>query len=105
MAKKAEEPTTGKQIRIVWGSDEELPALYANHIYVSHAGETEFHLVFGHLSPPLMMASDENELPDTVKIKPVSKIVITPDVMRAFVRLLADNLEKYEEKTKGKSDD
>jgi len=36
-----------KQIRIVWGSDEGLPTLYSNHFYVSHAGEFEFHVVFG----------------------------------------------------------
>lgn len=92
-----------KRIKIVWGSDESLPALYANHLYVSHAGETEFHLVFGHLSPPLTMGFDESELPDAVKIKPVTKIVISPDAMRAFVRLLSDNLVAFESRQKGKS--
>ena len=99
----ASDTEKAKQIRIVWGSDEDLPALYANHIYVSHAGETEFHMVFGHLSPPLMMGGDVGELPESVKIKPVAKLVITPDVMRAFVKLLGENFEKYEEKMKGKT--
>ena len=91
----------GKQIKVVWGSDDELPALYANHFYVSHAGEIEFHVVFGHLSPPLTAGLDESELPDSIKIKPVSKIVMGPDAMRAFVAILNDNLAKYEEKKKG----
>jgi hypothetical protein len=94
------EPKAGKQIRVVWGSDEELPALYANHFYVSHAGEIEFHVVFGHLSPPLTMGADEAELPESIKIKPVSKIVMGPDAMRAFAAILNENLEKYDEKKK-----
>ncbi|MEW6718669.1 MAG: DUF3467 domain-containing protein [Chloroflexota bacterium] len=94
-----------KRIKIIWGSDENLPALYANHLYVSHAGETEFHLVFGHLSPPLTMGIDESELPDSVKIKPVAKVVISPDAMRAFVRLLSDNLGVFEGRQKGKPDE
>ncbi|MFH1907831.1 MAG: DUF3467 domain-containing protein [Chloroflexota bacterium] len=97
--------TKEKRIKIIWGSDENLPALYANHLYVSHAGETEFHLVFGHLSPPLTMGIDESELPDSVKIKPVVKIVISPDAMRAFVRLLSDNLGAFEGRQKEKSNE
>lgn len=85
-----------KPIRLVWGSPEELPALYANHIQVSHAGGTEFHIVFGHAAPPLTVGLLEDELPDKVVIKPVSEIVVSPDVMKAFVRVLADNLESFE---------
>ena len=96
----ATDPEKAKQIRIVWGSDEELPALYANHFYVSHAGEIEFHVVFGHLSPPLTAGLDESELPDSINIRPVSKIVMGPDAMRAFVAILNENLAKYEEKKK-----
>lgn len=94
-----------KTARIVWGSDEDLPAYYANHMYISHAGETEFHLIFGHLSPPLTINLEEDELPDYVTIKPVAKLVMSSDVMRSFVRLLVDNLERFEEKQKGKKND
>lgn len=85
-----------KAIRIVWGSDENLPALYANHLSVSHAGGTEFHIVFGHLSPPLTMGFEEDELPDVVKIKPVATIVVSPAVMKAFLTVLNDNFKNFE---------
>lgn len=90
-----------KPVRILWGSDEDLPALYSNHLYVSHAGETEFHLVFGHLSPPLTVGLEEDELPNEVIIKPVAKLVMSPDVMKAFVTILNDNLERFKKKEKG----
>ena len=60
--------------------------------------------MFGHLSPPLTMGIDESELPDSVKIKPVAKIVIGPDAMRAFVKLLSDNLATFENRQKGKTE-
>jgi hypothetical protein len=95
-----EQETKGKRIRIVWGSDDDLSPLYANHLYVSHAGETEFHLVFGHLSPPLTMGIDENDLPDSVKIKPVARIIISPEAMKAFVNLLTENFKAFENQQK-----
>jgi hypothetical protein len=51
------------------------------------------------------MGIDESELPDSVKIKPVAKIVISPDAMRAFVRLLSDNLGVFEGRQTGKSNE
>lgn len=94
-----------KRIRIIWDTNENIPVLYANHLYVSNAGDTEFNLVFGHLSPPLTMGLDESELPDTVKIRPVANIVVSPDAMKAFVRLLSDNLAAFEDRLKGKSNE
>jgi hypothetical protein len=91
-----EKPAEGKQVRIVWGSGENVPAHYANHLVVSFAGGTEFHLTFGHLSPPLTLGLDESELPDKLIVEPVAKIVASPDVMRAFVQLLKSNLENFE---------
>jgi len=91
-----------KEIRIVWGSDENIPALYANHLFISHVGEFEFHLIFGHLSPPLALGLHEGELPDYVQIKPVAKIVISPEAMKKFVEAIDDNLNKFIEKQKGK---
>jgi len=89
-----------KAVRIVWDSDTNLPALYANHLSVSHAGGTEFHIIFGHLSPPLTMGLGEDELPDVVKIKPVAKIVVSPKVMKAFLTVLNDNFKNFEDLSK-----
>ena len=87
-----------KAIRVVWGSGEDIPALYTNHIFVSHAGGTEFYLIFGHLSPPITIGLVEEELPTSVVIKPVAKLIVSPDVMKAFVRVLNDNLKNFEER-------
>lgn len=92
------EPEKEKTVRVVWGSNENTPVLYANHIQVSHAGETEFHITFGHLNPPLTVGLEEYELPEELTVKPLVTIVTSPDVMRAIVRVLVDNLENFEKR-------
>jgi hypothetical protein len=94
-----------KQIRVKWGTDEDIPALYANNLIVSFAGGAEFHLIFGHLSPILSLGLEENEIPDTIFIKPVAKIVISPKGMKAFIKALNENYEKYESEQKDIEDD
>ncbi|MBC8438080.1 MAG: hypothetical protein H8D87_00130 [Deltaproteobacteria bacterium] len=91
-----------KAIRIIWGSAEDLPALYANNLYISHGGENEFHLFFGHLTPPITHGLTEDEMPDNVEIKPVAKIVVTPEMMGEFLQVLNDNYEKLLNKKEGK---
>jgi len=90
-----------KAVRVKWGSPEDLPALYSNHLYISHGGEHEFYLIFGHLTPPLIIGLSEEEVPNELEIKPVAKIVISPEAMRNFVKAMSENLKRYEEKNKG----
>lgn len=91
-----EKPTKEKMLRIAWGSNENTPVQYANHILVTYAGGTEFHITFGHLNPPLTLGMDESELPEIVTIKPLTTIVTSPEVMKAFVEVLKGNLAQFE---------
>jgi len=91
-----------KVVRLKWDTDDSLPAVYANNVIISHSGETEFHITFGHFSPPITLNLEEDEIPDVVKIKPVAKIVISPEAMRKIVEAFNTNLEKFENRIKGK---
>ncbi len=93
-----------KKIRVIWDSDNDIPAIYANQLIISHAGLTEFHLVFGHLSPPLSIGLLEDELPEVIKISPVAKIVVSPDTMKKIVDAMKKNLEGYSDEIEGKDD-
>ena len=101
MTDKKKPEVKQKIIRLVWGSPDELPTVFANQLQVSHGGGPEFHIFFGHATPPLTYGLEEAEIPDKLKIKPVAKIVVTPDMMRAIVRVLSENLENFD-KTYGK---
>ena len=92
--KKLEE----KVIRLVWGNPEGIPSYYANHLQVSSGGGTEFHITFGHLSPPITTGLEEHELPEQIVIKPLLEVVASPDVMRAFVSVFQSGLEMYDKR-------
>jgi hypothetical protein len=95
----------GKVVRLVWASADDLPALYSNHLLVTHGGESEFHIIFGHLTPPLILAESSKDIPDEFIIRPIAKIVITPQSMRKFIDAMTKNLERFEERTKEDNND
>ena len=85
-----------KSIPLVWNDDESVLPVYANHLYISHQGATEFNITFGQLFPPFTLHLQENELPEAIKIKPVAKIVVSPEAMKRFVETLKKNIEQFE---------
>jgi hypothetical protein len=88
-----------KTIRIIWEEKpDNLPSFYANHLQISSGGETEFHITFGHLSPPLTFGLEEHELPDQILIKPILEIIASPEVMRKFVDVFSAGLKMFEDR-------
>lgn len=75
-----------KLIRFRWASPDEIPAIYANQLFISHAEDDEFHLVFGHMAPP----SADSERPDEVTIQPVAKIKISPEAMKSIAHAITE---------------
>jgi hypothetical protein len=90
--KPTELSTDGKLIRLKWDSGEDLPALYANQMLVTH-GESEFNLVFGLVTPPVALSVEA--LPDEIHVKSVAKIVVTAQVMRKIIEALTKNIEHF----------
>ena len=84
-----------KKVKLVWGSAQDIPIYYANHIQITHGGGLEFHITYGHLRPPLTHGLKDSELPDTVEIMPVVTLVISPQSMVNFVEVIKGNLDNY----------
>lgn len=93
--KTSRKQENGKVVQLIWDSADDLDVLYANQMLVTH-GESEFHLIFGHLNPP--MALSPQELPDEAHIKPIANIVVTPKFIRKVINALTKNLERFESK-------
>ena len=68
------------RIPLVWEDDDDVPVVYANQVLVSHGGP-EFFVVFGVVLPP----ANPNELPDTLKIRPQVRVVISRDAMPSIM--------------------
>lgn len=88
---------TEKGIPVLWEDDDSLDTHYVNNMFVSHS-TGEFYIVFGELSP--IVRNENMELPDAVYVKPVVRLVISPDNLKEFLDILNTNFQKYEEKKK-----
>jgi hypothetical protein len=78
-------------VKLKWGSDEDLPTIYANNLFISHAGQ-EFYIVFGEAALTIV---DKENPPDTLEIKPVVKLAISPQNMLTFLEVIKNNVERY----------
>lgn len=77
-------------IPLTWGVAEHLSTIYANQLYISHAGD-QFFLVFGEAIPVV----DPDQLPKSIEIKPVAKIVITPQNMLRIAEVIQNNVARF----------
>lgn len=80
------------RIRLKWGSSEAIDTIYANHLFVTHAGG-EFYLVFGELEP--VFEIDRDNPPEYLEITPVAKIAVAPESMVKFAEAIEENIAKY----------
>jgi len=95
-------PPPAKSIGVRWGDSEELPTLYANHLFISHTGP-QFYLVFGELGPHSeFMDIGPEELPPYVEIEPVAKIAVAHEVMLSIRDTIDNNVKRFIEGQKDK---
>ncbi len=83
------------EIKLVWSDASNIPTIYANNLYITHAG-SEFYLVFGELAPTMEL--DIDNLPEKLEVKPVAKIAISHENMIKFADVISGNVAKYNEK-------
>lgn len=70
--------------------------MYANHAYLTYAGQNEFYLVFGELGPQVGL-NIENP-PEAMEIRPVAKIAVSPPNMLRMAAAIRENVEKFRDK-------
>jgi hypothetical protein len=95
---KTKDDSEGKgiTIRLQWESAEDVLTVYANHLYISHAGGNEFYLVFGELGPQVDL--DRDNPPECLEIEPVAKIAVSPPNMIKFSEVIQDNIAEFQER-------
>jgi len=88
-------------IPVQWGDTDEIPTLYANHLYITHSGG-EFYLVFGELAP---VNIDQENPPDALEIKPLVKIAVIPENMRKFTEVIKKNVSHFDKSLTSRADE
>ena len=95
--KNSDEPIKpdGVTIKLVWDEAANVPTVYANQLYITHAGN-EFYLVFGEMTPVYRI--DMANPPEQLEIKPVARIAVTPENMVRFADAIAENMASFKER-------
>lgn len=79
-------------IALRWAPNESLPTLYANQLFISHAGG-EFYLVFGEVVPPAGLV-DASSVPEYLEVKPVARLAISPTTMIRMAEVISQNVAR-----------
>lgn len=99
---KPEKKQGSIQILINWDSKlmDDLDTIYANQFLITHA-QGEFYLVFGET---FFATLEKKDIPNQIKIKPVAKIALTPEVMMRITAIINENVNNYKAKSGIKDD-
>ncbi len=91
-----EQPEKEVKLRLTWQDASDLPTIYANQMYVTHAGP-EFYVVFGEVELPTLTNLTPDELADmgAIEVKPVAKLVFTPDGIVPIAKALVENIDRF----------
>lgn len=85
----------------VIGADD-VPILFANQFIIQHL-DKEFILTFGQFGPPLLLGTEDQKAEAAkhisyVPIKVVARIGMTPERLVELIKVLQENLRRYEAK-------
>jgi hypothetical protein len=92
-----------RPLTLRWGALDDLPLLFANQL-LSQARPQDgmLYITFGQATPPPFVGSadavrEQVDAVESLEIKPLFRLAITPDTLREFIRVLRGNLDKYEQ--------
>ncbi len=85
------------QIGLQWQDASDLPTLYANQMYMIHSAG-EFYVIFGETQLPIMLnrTPEDIENLETIEVKPVAKLVFTPQSIAAIANVMVGNIQAFQ---------
>jgi hypothetical protein len=92
---------TAKKVRINHVFSEGMQSNFVSHLVAQHQID-HFVLSFFELWPPLILGDTDEEMRralnavDSVDARCVARIIVTPNKMREFIAVMADNLARYD---------
>jgi hypothetical protein len=98
---KSKKTTQPKSLPLEWSFPEGLVSRYANNIMVQHS-RNEFIVSFFETRPPLLIGTVDRiervkSETKAIAAECVARIVVSPNKMRDFIKVLNRNIETYEE--------
>ena len=100
---------TKKEVRLRWVFPDNLQSYYVTNLVVQHQ-PSAFIISFFEAWPPVIIGPTNEEKKkalqevDSVEAKCVARLVVSPENMSSFVKVMADNLDSYEKSISKKKD-
>jgi len=99
----SDEPSEQDEVQVQmegrWVGVDDLPAILVNQM-LGQVHEGEVVLTFGYVAPPPVIGPERlaewAQQTEFVEIKPVARIAVTPQKLRAIVSALNDTITNYE---------
>jgi len=91
-----------REIPLIWDVPEDLITGYATNMLVQ-VGEHELYISFFETPPPLLLDPKEAEKLENVRAECFARIVIAPERMEGFIRVLQRQLDAFNEKKKAEA--
>ena len=103
----SENQENSMSLPIEWVVPDDIVTRFVTNMVVQHS-DAEFMISFFEAQPPIFIGSAEDQRTrlsqlKSITAKCVARIVVTPDRMEEFVRVLSGNLEGYKEAKKRES--
>lgn len=88
-----------RKVPLEWKFPEDLVSRYATNLVVQHT-EHEFVISFFEVTPPVVLGEPEEVVStihqlQSVPATCVARIIVSPERLEDFIRVLEDNLETY----------
>ncbi len=85
---------------MVWNFPDDLLSGYATNILVQ-VGEQEFFISFFEVQHPVLLEPEDVTKLESVKAECIAKIIVTPERLTAFIKVLQEQLDAYNAKKAG----
>jgi hypothetical protein len=87
---------------LLWLDVDDAEISFVNQLVVQHH-ENDFILTFGHVAPPMLVGTPEEnrrraENIPYVPVKTVKRVGMTPDRMEQFIAVMVDNYRRWSER-------
>ena len=92
---KSKKALLAKKIKIAWSMPDDIRAVFANHMLITHQGG-QFVLNFAEaVLPPLVGEEGLKEMPDEVEARIFLRIAVPTDVVPGIISALQKNYDGY----------
>ena len=97
-------PIQIKEVPLIWVGLDELPVQTATHFVVQISGPEELIFTIGHVAPPMLTGTPEQQIQQAESVafvqgRPIARVGLTTNRIRELIKLLEEALVNHQRAT------